>query len=34
MSKIEELTPRLWKEKFADDPMRSVVYKPVNYVVE
>lgn len=34
MSRIEELTPRLWKEKFADDPMRSVVYKPVNDVVE
>lgn len=22
-SRVEELTPRLWKEKFADDPMRS-----------
>ncbi len=34
MSGIDELTPRLWKEKFADNPMRSVIYKPVNYVVE
>jgi transposase len=33
-SKIEELTPRLWKEKFADDPMRSVIYKTVNSVSE
>jgi transposase len=34
MSKIEELTPRLWKGKFAGNPMRSVLYKPVNHVVE
>ena len=34
MKTIEELTPRLWKEKFADKPMRSVIYKPVNRVVE
>ncbi len=34
MSKIEELTPRLWKAKFGDDPMRSVIYKPVKCVVE
>lgn len=34
MKNIEELTPRLWKEKFADNPMRSLIYKPVNRVVE
>jgi transposase len=33
-SKVEELTPRVWKEKFADKPMRSVIYKTVNDVVE
>jgi transposase len=33
-SKVEELTPRVWKEKFADNPMRSVIYKTVNDVVE
>jgi transposase len=33
-SKVEELTPRVWKEKFADEPMRSVIYKTVNEVVE
>ncbi|CCK75725.1 Transposase, IS66 family [Oleispira antarctica RB-8] len=33
-SKVEELTPRVWKEKFADEPMRSVIYKTVNDVVE
>ncbi len=33
-SKIEELTPRLWKEKFADDPMRSMIYKTVDSVSE
>ena len=22
-SKVEELTPRVWKEKFADNPLRS-----------
>ena len=30
-SKIEELTPRLWKEKFADNPMRSDLQTLVNY---
>jgi hypothetical protein len=34
MKNIEELTPRLWKEKFADQPMRSVIYKAVNCVEE
>lgn len=33
-SQIEELTPRLWKEKFADNPMRSVLDQKVNYVSE
>ena len=33
-SRIEELTPRLWKEKFGDDPMRSVIYQGVNSVGE
>jgi len=30
-SRIDELTPRLWKEKFADNPMRSVLQRRVNY---
>ena len=31
-SRVEELTPRVWKTMFADDPMRSDVYRPnVNY---
>ncbi|MFK7889505.1 MAG: transposase domain-containing protein, partial [Granulosicoccus sp.] len=25
-SRVEELTPRLWKEHFADNPLRSDVY--------
>ena len=29
---IADLTPRLWKEKFADDPMRSDLDLSVNYV--
>jgi hypothetical protein len=29
-SKVEELTPRLWKGKFAKEPLRSVLYKAVN----
>lgn len=33
-SRVEELTPRVWKDKFACDPMRSVIYKTVNDVVE
>ena len=27
-SRVEELTPRLWKTKFADNPMRSDIYRP------
>jgi transposase len=33
MRNIEELRPRRWKEKFADSPTHSVIYKPVNRVV-
>jgi transposase len=33
-SKVEELTPGIWKDKFAGDPMRSVIYKTVNSVSE
>ena len=33
-SKIDELTPRSWKEKFVDKPMRSRLSSPVNYVGE
>jgi len=33
-SRVEELTPRLWKEHFADNPMRSDLGKLVNYVSE
>lgn len=33
-NRIDELTPRLWKEKFADNPMRSVVKPKVQYVME
>ena len=33
-SAIEELTPRVWKEKFADNPLRSDLYGAVNHVVE
>lgn len=33
-SKAEELTPRLWKEKFADNPLRSALYNGVNHVAE
>ena len=32
MSQIEDLTPRLWKEAFAESPMRSVMYDLVKYV--
>jgi transposase len=28
-ARVAELTPRLWKERFADDPMRSVLHAPV-----
>jgi transposase len=27
-SRVEELTPRVWKTLFADNPMRSDVYRP------
>lgn len=33
-SKIDELTPRVWKETFADNPMRSRVFESVNCVLE
>lgn len=33
-SRIEELTPRIWKEKFAEAPMRSVLRRHVNDVQE
>jgi transposase len=33
-SKVEELTPRLWKEKFAGNPLRSVLHKEFKYVAE
>ena len=33
-SRVEELTPRLWKESFADQPLRSDLYKAVNYASE
>lgn len=33
-SAIEELTPRVWKEKFADNPLRSDLYTAVKHVVE
>jgi transposase len=28
-ARVMELTPRLWKERFADNPMRSVLHAPV-----
>lgn len=31
---IDELTSRLWKEKFAENPMRSVVHPNIKYVGE
>jgi hypothetical protein len=33
-SKVEELTPRIWKEKFADNPIRSVLDRNINDVLE
>lgn len=33
-SRVEELTPRRWKELFADNPMRSDLHTWVNHVVE
>jgi transposase len=32
-SDVAALTPRLWKERFAADPMRSVIDRPVNNAV-
>lgn len=31
-SKVHELTPRLWKENFGDNPMRSDLFDDYNYV--
>lgn len=31
-SDVASLTPRLWKERFAADPLRSVIDRPVDYV--
>ena len=33
-SAIEELAPRVWKENFADNPLRSDLYTAVKHVVE
>jgi hypothetical protein len=33
-SQVDELTPRLWKQKFAQNPMRSVLDRKVNYALE
>jgi len=33
-SRLAELTPRLWKEKFAANPLRSGLYRNFNYSVE
>lgn len=33
-SRVAELTPRLWKEKFAANPLRSDLYRNFNYSVE
>ena len=33
-SRVEELTPRRWKDLFASDPMRSVIYPDVKIGVE
>ena len=31
-SDVAALTPRLWKERFAADPLRSAIDSPVKYV--
>lgn len=31
-SKVEELTPRLWKEKFSENPLRSVIDSTFTHV--
>jgi len=33
-SRVEELTPRVWKDTFADQPLRSDLYGVVNHVSE
>ena len=33
-SQVEALTPRVWKEKFADNPLRSALHKEFKYVAE
>lgn len=33
-SQVEELTPRVWKEKFSENLFRSDLYRDVNYSVE
>jgi hypothetical protein len=33
-SKVGELAPRVWKETFADNPLRSVLHKEFKYVAE
>jgi transposase len=33
-SRVEELTPRVWKEKFADQPLRSDLYRDINHSSE
>ncbi len=33
-SRVEELTPRVWKETFADQPLRSDLYRGVNHSSE
>ena len=33
-SKVDELTPRVWKTLFAENPLRSVLHKDFKYVVE
>lgn len=31
---VEKLTPRVWQERFADNPMRSDLGKLVNHALE
>jgi len=33
-SRVDELTPRVWKDTFADNPLRSDLYSAVNYAAE
>lgn len=33
-SRVAELTPRLWKKHFADNPLRSDLHWAVNHVVK